>query len=134
MSLEQALVAAASAFLAAMNSAAQPPTQASTPAFVPPQQAPVTPAFVPPVAPVAAPPMPGLPNFAAPAAAAPVAQQVPFSDQAGLIAWTTAAYHALGPKGEGIGQIMQSLGAGAISDIKPEQYAQFVAAVEALRG
>ena len=131
MSLEQALVAAAQAFLAAMNSATQPPAQASAPAFVPPQQAPVTP---PSAAPVAAPPaMPPMPTFAPPAPAAPVAT-VPFSDQAGLIAWTTAAYHALGPKGEGIGQIMQSLGAGAISDIKPEQYGQFVAAVEALRG
>lgn len=133
MSLEQALVAAASAFLAAMNSAAQPPAQASAPAFVPPPAAPVTPAFVPPVAAAPAPAMPPTPTFAPPAPAAPVAA-VPFSDQAGLIAWTTAAYHALGPKGEGIGQIMQSLGAGAISDIKPEQYGQFVAAVEALRG
>ena len=44
-----------------------------------------------------------------------------------------AETEGLGPKGEGIGQIMQQLGAGAISDIKPEQYAQFVAAVEALR-
>lgn len=78
-----------------------------------------------------APPMFGTP---APAPAAPVQQAAPFSTQQGLFEYTTAAYQGLGAeKGGRIMGILQGLGIQNLNDLKPEQYGQFYAQVEALK-
>lgn len=102
--------------------------QAPAPAPVMPQ----APAFTAPPAPVAPPAaMPALPSFAPPAPAAPAG--APFTDLAGLVKYATESYAALGPKGEMIGQVMAQLGHDNINNIRPDQYGQFYAAVEALK-
>lgn len=79
----------------------------------------------------AAPAMPAPPVFEAPAPAAPAA--VPFSDNAGLLSYVMTTYKALGPKGAEIQAILQGYGYTNVNDVKPEQYADFYAKVEALR-
>lgn len=133
MSLEakiEALTAAVHSLINVMNAQVQTANVAPT---VPAPAAP----FAPPVAQATiapAPAMPAPPTFAPPAPAAPAPVVSPFADQQGLIAYATQAYHALGAeKGAGIQNVMAQMGVGSLTDIKPEQYAQFVAGVEALR-
>lgn len=92
-------------------------------------------------APVAAPAvtsMPAPPTFTTPPAAAPVAAPAPagapFTDPQGLMNYTMAAYQEMGAtKGAAIQQVLASLGHANMNDVKPEQYAQFYAGVEALK-
>lgn len=92
-------------------------------------------------APVAAPAvasMPAPPTFTMPPAAAPVAPPAPagapFTDPQGLMNYTMAAYQEMGAtKGAAIQQVLASLGHANMNDVKPEQYAQFYAGVEALK-
>ena len=80
----------------------------------------------------AAPIMPPPPVFAT--AQTPPAGAVPFSDSQSLIAYTMAAYKQLGGvKGAGIQNVLTSLGASNLTDVKPEMYAQFHAGIEALK-
>jgi len=100
------------------------PVPAPTPAPV--AMAAPAPIPVPPPAPV----MPSPPTFETPA---PAAAAVPFSDVRGLTEYTTKKYQALGAeRGQKILAVMQSLGATALTDIKPEQYLAFYTGVEAL--
>jgi len=96
-----------------------------------PAPAPVAPAPEPAPAPVAPAPEP------APAPVAPAPEPVPaapFADGKGLIEYVMSAYKELGPeKGAGIQNVLVGLGVQNINDVKPEQYGQFYAAVEALR-
>ena len=73
----------------------------------------------------------------APAPVAPAPEPVPaapFADGKGLIEYVMSAYKELGPeKGAGIQNVLVGLGVQNINDVKPEQYGQFYAAVEALR-
>lgn len=90
-----------------------------------------------PVAPPAA-AMPAPPTFTMPPAAAPVAPPAPagapFTDPQGLMNYTMAAYQEMGAtKGAAIQQVLASLGHANMNDVKPEQYAQFYAGVEALK-
>lgn len=85
-----------------------------------------------PVAPAPAAAMPPPPVFAT--AQTPPAGAVPFSDSQSLIAYTMAAYKQLGGvKGAGIQNVLTSLGASNLTDVKPEMYAQFHAGIEALK-
>ena len=98
-------------------------------------------AAAPVAAPVAAPAvtsMPAPPTFTMPPAAAPVAPPAPagapFTDPQGLMNYTMAAYQEMGAtKGAAIQQVLASLGHANMNDVKPEQYAQFYAGVEALK-
>lgn len=57
----------------------------------------------------------------------------PITDHAGLMKYVMAKYKALGPiKGGQIQNALMQLGATNINGLKPEQYAAFYAAVEAL--
>lgn len=96
--------------------------------------APAAPVAAPAPAPVA-PAMPAPPVFEAPAAApaAPTTTAAPFSDNAGLLQYVMTAYKALGNKGAEIQGVLQSFGYGNVNDVKPENYAEFYAKVEALR-
>jgi hypothetical protein len=59
---------------------------------------------------------------------------VPFSDNKGLVDYVMARYKALGPeKGGKIHGVLLSMGCNAINEVKPEQYGQFYAAVEAIQ-
>lgn len=72
------------------------------------------------------------PSFAPPAPAAPAG--APFADQAGLFAYTTQAYQAMGAeKGARIQQILVSAGIQNLNDLKPEHYGAFYQHVEALK-
>lgn len=113
---------------------------AQAPAPVVTQSAPapaVAPVVVPTPAPVAAPAMPAAPAFTAPAPAAPapVANvQVPFSDANGMTQYVLNVYREIGPqRAQGIQAVIQQLGVTNINDIKPEQYGQLWAGVEAVR-
>ncbi len=107
----------------AEKQAALAPTPAPTVAPAP---------VVAPVAPAPAAAMPPPPVFAT--AQTPPAGAVPFSDSQSLIAYTMAAYKQLGGvKGAGIQNVLTSLGASNLTDVKPEMYAQFHAGIEALK-
>src|SRR5574343_324452 len=81
-----------------------------------------------PVAPVMPPP----PVFTS-APAAPAA--VPFTDSASLVAYVMGVYRQIGPtKGAGSQDVLTSVGAVNLTDVKPEQYAAFYAGIEALKG
>ena len=96
------------------------------PKFTPAPVAVAAPAPVPPPAPA----MPAPPTFES---TAPAAAAAPFSDVRGLTEYTTKKYQALGAeRGQKILAVMQSLGATALTDIKPEQYLAFFNGVEAL--
>jgi hypothetical protein len=112
---------------------------AQAPAPVVTQSAPapaVAPVTVPTPAP-AAPAMPAAPVFApAPAAPAPTAPavEVPFSDNNGMTQYVLNVYREIGPqRAAGIQAVIQQLGVTNINDIKPEQYGQLWAGVEAVR-
>lgn len=100
------------------------------PAPVAPAPEPVAPAPVA-VAP-AAPVMPPPPVFTS-APAAPSA--LPFTDGASLVSYVMGVYRQIGPtKGAGIQDVLTSVGAVNLTDVKPEQYAAFYAGIEALKG
>ena len=117
----------------------EPVAQAPAPVVTQSAPAPaVAPVTVPTPAPVAAPAMPAAPVFApAPVAApAPVVQdvQVPFSDANGMTQYVLNVYREIGPqRAQGIQTVIQQLGVTNINDIKPEQYGQLWAGVEAVR-
>jgi hypothetical protein len=95
-----------------------------------PIPAPVAAAPVPPPAPVMPPP----PSFTAAPAPAPSGPVLPFSDSKGLIEYVMAAYKAMGPtKGAGIQGVLVGMGLANINDVKPEQFGDFYAKVEALK-
>lgn len=100
---------------------------------VPPAPVPVpTPAPVP--VPAPAPVMPPPPTFMAPPPVTVAINTVPFSDGKGLVDYVMARYKALGPeKGGKIHGVLLSMGCNAINEVKPEQYGQFYAAVEAIQ-
>jgi hypothetical protein len=118
---------------------AAPVAQAPAPVVTQSAPAPaVAPVTVPaPAAPVAAPAMPAAPVFApAPAAPAPAvpAVEVPFSDNNGMTQYVLNVYREIGPqRAAGIQTVIQQLGVTNINDIKPEQYGQLWAGVEAVR-
>jgi hypothetical protein len=110
---------------------------AQAPAPVVTQSAPA-PAVAPVTVPApAAPAMPAAPVFApAPAAPAPTAPavEVPFSDNNGMTQYVLNVYREIGPqRAAGIQAVIQQLGVTNINDIKPEQYGQLWAGVEAVR-
>ena len=106
---------------------------------------PVAPAVVPaapPAAPVpvappapmvaAAPIMPPPPVFASGLTVA--ANALPFSDSTSLVSYVMGVYRQIGAaKGAGIQNVLTSLGASNLTDVKPEQYAAFHAGIEALK-
>ena len=117
----------------------EPVAQAPAPVVTQSAPAPaVAPVTVPTPAPVAAPAMPAAPEFApAPVAPAPApveAAQVPFSDSNGMTQYVLNVYREIGPqRAQGIQAVIQQLGVTNINDIKPEQYGQLWAGVEAVR-
>lgn len=124
MSLEvkiEALTAAVTQLIAVMSQGQQPaasPAPAAAPVAAPAAAMPAPPSFAPPV-------------FTPPAAAPTGA---PFTDAKGLMDYTMAAYQAMGAaKGAGIQNVLSSMGTANVNDIKPEQFAQFFAGVEALK-
>lgn len=110
-------------------------------------QAPIVPATPPvlPSAPVAAPvveaapvapPMPAPPTFAPSPPAYTLLAAVPFQSAQGLIEWATQAFHGLEAqqkgKGARLSEVLASLGAPDLTSVRPDQYAAFVAGVNAL--
>jgi len=115
----EALTAAIVALTAALGN--RTPTVAAAPVAVMPAPA---------AAPVAA--MPAPPTFVAPPPAAPAG--APFSDAKGLMDYVMSSYKALGPqKGAQIQQVLGSIGASTINEVRPEQYGALFAGVEALK-
>ncbi len=109
------------------------PPVAPAPAVVPaaPVAAPVPVATPAPVV-VAAPVMPPPPVFAS--APTPAANALPFSDSTSLVSYVMGVYRQIGAaKGAGIQNVLTSLGASNLTDVKPEQYAAFHAGIEALK-
>lgn len=103
-----------------------------------PVATPVAPVPVPTPAPVPvpapAPVMPPPPTFMVPPPVTVAFNTVPFSDGKGLVDYVMARYKALGPeKGGKIHGVLLSMGCNAINEVKPEQYGQFYAAVEAIQ-
>lgn len=123
--IEQALVAAASAFLQAMNSAAEHTQLAAAPPSYPPPAAPVAPPPPPaPVAPPAPPAMPAAP-FQQPPAPAP--QGLPFTNNIEAQNWTTAAWNAAVAVNQDqaqaeFGALMGQLGTADFNHIGPEKF------------
>ncbi len=96
--------------------------------------APVAPAPVAAPAPEPVAPAPVAPAPVAPAPVAPVAT-APVIDGASLVSYVMGVYRQIGPaKGAGIQNVLTSLGAVNLTDVKPEQYAAFYAGIEALKG
>ena len=83
-------------------------------------------------APVAAPSMPPLPDFAAPAPAT-LRPSAPFSDPKGMIQYVTEAWKALGAKGPKMQEVIVGLGHHNINEIRPDQYGALYAGIEALK-
>ena len=109
---------------------------------VAPAPAPAVVSTAPPAAPVpvatpapvvdAAPIMPPPPVFAS--APTPAANALPFSDANTLVSYVMGVYRQIGAaKGAGIQNVLTSLGASNLTDVKPEQYAAFHAGIEALK-
>lgn len=109
-------------------SVAAPAPVAPAPVAAPaPEPAAPAPVAVAPAAPVMPPP----PVFTS-APAAPSA--LPFTDGASLVSYVMGVYRQIGPaKGAGIQDVLTSVGAINLTDVKPEQYAAFYAGVEALK-
>ena len=109
-------------------SVAAPAPVAPAPVAAPaPEPAAPAPVAVAPAAPVMPPP----PVFTS-ATAAPSA--LPFTDGASLVSYVMGVYRQIGPaKGAGIQDVLTSVGAINLTDVKPEQYAAFYAGVEALK-
>lgn len=144
MSLElkiESLTTAINALVAALGQRSSVVVTAVADAVIPPAAVPVTPPApvpVPTPAPVPVPPpapvMPPPPTFLAPTPVATPALTVPFSDNKGLVDYVMTRYKALGPeKGGKIHGVLLSMGCNAINEVKPEQYGQFYAAVEAIQ-
>lgn len=110
-------------------SVAAPAPVAPAPVAAPaPEPAAPAPVAVAPAAPVMPPP----PVFTS-APAAPSA--LPFTDGASLVSYVMGVYRQIGPtKGAGIQDVLTSVGAVNLTDVKPEQYAAFYAGIEALKG
>ena len=109
------------------------PPVAPAPAVIPaaPPAAPIPVATTVPVV-AAAPIMPPPPVFAT--APTPAANALPFSDANTLVAYVMGVYRQIGAaKGAGIQNVLTSLGASNLTDVKPEQYAAFHAGIEALK-
>lgn len=80
----------------------------------------------------AAPVMPPPPVFAS--VLTPAANALPFNDANTLVAYVMGVYRQIGAaKGAGIQNVLTSLGAANLTDVKPEQYAAFHAGIEALK-
>lgn len=135
------LVATLEARQSVVSVQAAPVTVApAAPAPVPVAPAPVEP--VPVAAPVVAEPvavvatapvMPAPPTFAAPEPT-PVAAGAPFSDQKGMVEYVMGAYKAMGPaKGANIQNVLSKMGYMNINDVKPADYADLYAGIEALK-
>lgn len=112
----------------------------ATPVTPPVAHAPAVVSAAPPAAPIpVAPPAPVV-------AAAPVmppppvfvtglsASALPFNDANTLVSYVMGVYRQIGAaKGAGIQNVLTSLGASNLTDVKPEQYAAFHAGIEALK-
>lgn len=137
MSLElkiESLTTAINALVAALGQRHPVVVSAVADAVIP-AAAPVTPpAPVPVPVPAPAPVMPPPPTFMAPPPVTVAINTLPFSDGKGLVDYVMARYKALGPeKGGKIHGVLLSMGCNAINEVKPEQYGQFYAAVEAIQ-
>lgn len=79
--------------------------------------------------------MPELPTFVPPPAVPQATQsKAPFSDAKGLMDYLMKSYTTLGAeKGAKIQEVMKTLGATAVNEVKPEQYDALFAGVEALK-
>ena len=109
------------------------PSVAPAPAVVPaaPPAAPV-PVVTPAPVVAAAPIMPPPPVFAT--APTPAGDALPFSGSTSLVSYVMGVYRQIGAaKGAGIQNVLTSLGASNLTDVKPEQYAAFHAGIEALK-
>lgn len=132
------LVATLEARQSVVSVQAAPVTVApAVPAPVPVAPAPVEPVPVLAPAPVAvvatAPVMPAPPTFAAPEPT-PVAAGAPFSDQKGMVEYVMGAYKLMGPvKGANIQNVLSKMGYMNINDVKPADYADLYAGIEALK-
>jgi hypothetical protein len=120
-----------------------------TPVQVAPQALVVTPAPAPTVAPTTAPvvqptvveapapiptPAPAVAPPAAPVMPAPTVGAVPFTDHKGLITYVMNTYREIGAeRGKKIQDVLNTLGAPNINDVKPEQYAPLYAEIEKIR-
>jgi len=126
MTIESKLDSLTAAIVALVAVLDRTPTVAAAPVAAPvPAPAPVV------AAPIAA--MPAPPTFVAPPPAAPAG--APFSDAKGLMDYVMSSYKALGPqKGAQIQQVLGSIGASTINEVRPEQYAALFTGVEALKG
>lgn len=141
MSLElkiESLTTAINALVEALGQRTAQSVAVAAPAPVPTPVAPPAPVPVPTPAPVPvpapAPVMPPPPTFMAPPPVTVAINAVPFSDSKGLVDYVMARYKALGPeKGGKIHGVLLSMGCNAINEVKPEQYGQFYAAVEAIQ-
>lgn len=107
------------------------PAPAVVPAAPPAAVVPAAPVVSAPVV-AAAPVMPPPPVFAS--APTPAANALPFSDSTSLVSYVMGVYRQIGAaKGAGIQNVLTSLGASNLTDVKPEQYAAFHAGIEALK-
>jgi hypothetical protein len=130
MSLEQTIIdntAALNRVAALLQAGAVAIPQAAAPVAAPAVAAmPAPPTFT------AAQPLPPVGPSSAAAFMSPTG--APFTDPQGLMNYTMAAYQEMGAtKGAAIQQVLASLGHANMNDVKPEQYAQFYAGVEALK-
>lgn len=126
MTIESTLASIASSLDRIATALESKPVQAVSAPVAAPVQAPITPVTTP-VATVAT-PVAAPQQTPAPTPTAPIA---PFN----LAHFVVESYKALGPvKGAGIQQILQSVGAKNINDVKPEHYETVKNAVNALMG
>lgn len=129
MSLEQAIIdntEALNRVAALLQAKAIDIPQAAAPVAPPAAAMPAPPTFT------AAQPLPPVGPSSAAAFMSPTG--APFTDPQGLMNYTMAAYQEMGAtKGAAIQQVLASLGHANMNDVKPEQYAQFYAGVEALK-
>jgi hypothetical protein len=142
MSIENTLERIALALEAIANSKGSTFKQFAEPAVVPTQAAPVA-APVPTLAAMqstlpAAVAAPVTPPVTFTIEAAPVAvvaaSTAPFSDKAGLTAYTMSVYKELGAvKGAAIQNVLVSLGVSNINEVTPTMYSQYHAALESLK-
>jgi len=104
----------------------------STAKFVEPAPVATMPAPAPAPAPVAITPPVTFTIEAAPVVV--VTSTAPFSDKAGLTAYTMSVYKELGAvKGAQIQNVLVSLGVSNINEVTPAMYSQYHAALEALK-
>ena len=107
----------------------KPPIEVKAPVAEVPKQA--TPSTTLPL-PSMAPPVTTMPMVETPASATTSA--APFANAAELTSYVMNAYKTLGPiKGAKIQEVLQSVGAKNINEVKPEHYATVKAGVDALQ-